>query len=99
MSRKLARIAVPPEINFAELDLHRHADNGDLSFRWEPIDHLCAYNRIDPALIRRSHEDTVAGLITAWYAHHLQAGGARNAVADQLIAEAMQEAADDATTH
>ncbi len=99
MGKKILKIMVPPEINFAELDLRRHPDNGDVSFRWEAVEQLCAYNQIDHAFLKRSHEDNVAGLITAWYAHHLQAGGARNAVADQLIAEAMQEAEDDATTH
>ncbi len=36
-------------------------------------------------------EDALAALITTWYAQHLAAGGARDAVADDLIAEARAE--------
>ena len=36
-------------------------------------------------------EDAVAALIAGWYAQHLQAGGERDEVADDLIAEVRAE--------
>lgn len=52
-----------------------------------------AVSGIDVERLRRSPEGNVAGLIVAWYSAHLAAGGDRDAVADDLIAEARIEGA------
>ena len=37
------------------------------------------------------HQGALGALITTWYSHHMAAGGERDAVADDLIAEARAE--------
>ena len=83
-------IAIPDDLDFSELKLARDAD-GHVSFAWEPIEQLCTHNGLDIALFNNAPEDNVASLITAWYAAHLQQGGAPDAVQDDLIAEALLE--------
>lgn len=90
MEKKLIKISVSPELNFAELNLRRKPD-GQLSFNWEPIERLCANNGLDIAIFRDTHEDNVSSLIVAWYMEHLAQGGDRDPVQDELIAEAIAE--------
>lgn len=88
--KQLLTIAIPDDLDFAELKLARDAD-GMVSFSWEPIERICAASGVDPAIFREYHEDNVSGLITQWYVEHLKRGGTRDPVQDDLIAETIAE--------
>lgn len=92
MPAEVVKIAIPANLEFAELNLTRTPD-GDIEFDWAPIERICAESGLDIALFRDQHEDNanVSGLIVSWYAEHLARGGARDAVSDELLAEVMAE--------
>ncbi len=83
-------VSIPDSLNFSDLKLTRDAA-GHVSFDWQPIDAICSASGINPAVFRNMPEDNVAGLIIQWYAIHLQHGGQRDSVADQLLAEVALE--------
>jgi hypothetical protein len=87
----LVSVVIPAGLEFSALRLQRHADNGDVSFDWAPIEAICQANGLDVALFRDGPEDNVSALVVAWYAEHLARAGARDAVQDELIAEAALE--------
>lgn len=62
-----------------------------VSFRWDIIARLCVDSGIDPEIFKDGPEDNVSQMIVAWYREHLARGGARDAVQDDLIAEAADE--------
>lgn len=76
--------------NFAALQLQRDPKTGDLTFAIAAIERLCAANGIDADRIMSS-EDNTSGLIVAWYAAHMAAGGAPDPVAEDLLAEMRAE--------
>lgn len=82
----LAKITIPDDVVFADLRLARDAD-GAVSFDWAPIERICAVSGLDADRLRRGPEDSVSGLIVAWYAEHRRQGGDRDPVQDDLIAE------------
>jgi hypothetical protein len=89
-------ISVPKEVDFADLQLRRHAD-GVIAFNWRPIEAICAASGIDHTAFCT---DDVAAFIVAWYGRHLAAGGARDATADDLITEvAIEEMHGQAASH
>jgi hypothetical protein len=88
--KKTFTIGIPETLRFADLKLKRH-QNGDLSFDWEPILALCEQNKIDPEIMRSGPEDNVSGLIVAWYGAHIDAGGAIDPVAHEIMLEVMGE--------
>lgn len=88
--KKALTIQIPEDLDFSELRLARDPD-GMVSFDWSPIARICEASGIDVAVFRGAPEDNVASLITAWYREHLARGGARDAVQDDLIAEAQIE--------
>lgn len=83
-------IRIPADLPFSELRLSR-TPAGDVDFDWRPIEAICAASGVDPALFRDADEDNVAGLIVQWYRAHMAAGGERDPVADDLIAEVQIE--------
>ncbi len=85
------RVAIPDGVRFADLQLARDPKTGDVSFDWSPIEKICTANNLPIEHMRNGPEDNVSGLIVAWYSAHLQAGGDRDPVADDLIAEAVAE--------
>src|SRR5581483_3861617 len=85
------RLAIPEGVSISALQLERDPQTGRVRFDWRPIEAICAANGIDIAVLRDEHEDNVAELLIEWYAAHLRAGGARDAVLDQLAAEASAE--------
>jgi hypothetical protein len=84
------QLSIPDTIRFADLNL-AFDPSGGISFNWEPIERICGHNGMSADIFKRQHEDNVAGLITHWYAQHLAAGGERDQVADELIAETALE--------
>lgn len=83
-------LRIPDDLEFSALELKRDPD-GAVSFRWDVIERLCVDSGIDPAIFKDGPEDNVSQLIVAWYREHLARGGARDAVQDDLIAEAADE--------
>ena len=90
MARQLTRIAIPPDLSFADLQLARDPD-GHVSFDTSVIERVCEASGVSPSLFCEAHEDNVSGLIVQWYQAHLAEGGERDAVANDLIAEAQAE--------
>jgi len=88
--KKELKISIPEGIVFADLKLGRSA-NGSITFEAEIINSICEHSDIDSKLFWESHEDNMAGLIIAWYAKHIEQGGERDPVADDLIAETIAE--------
>lgn len=82
-------VRIPDNLKFSDLKLTR--TDGSVSFDWTPIEAICTASGINPAVFRDMPEDNVAGLIIHWYSLHLQDGGARDPVADQLLAEVALE--------
>lgn len=82
----IIHISVPEGLDFAELELARDAD-GHVSFRWEPIEALCAANGLNSNVFQDGPEDNASALITAWYFAHMQAGGAPDPVQEDIRAE------------
>ena len=87
---QMLTITIPAGLDFSALNLRRDAD-GNVSFDWSVIEQICEASGLDPAMFAESPEDNVASLITTWYRHHLENGGARDPVQDDLIAEAEAE--------
>lgn len=90
MTERKLLLTIPADVAFADLKLARDPD-GHVSFDWAPIERICEASGIDVALFRDSHEDSLADLLTNWYATHLSHGGARDPVQDDLIAEVVAE--------
>ena len=83
-------VRIPDNLEFSNLKLTRDTD-GVVSFDWTPIEAICTASGISPAVFRDMPEGNVAGLIIQWYSMHLQHGGERDPVADQLLAEVALE--------
>lgn len=86
MERQLAQVAIPDDLEFAELQLARDPDGG-VSFDWGVIERICEASGLPVELLRDAPEDNVAGLIMGWYRAHRNAGGALDPVAEDLISE------------
>jgi hypothetical protein len=84
------KVSIPEGTDFADLKLERRS-NGGLAFDWTPIERLCEASGIPLSAFKETPEDNVDGLIAAWYFEHLAHGGARDPVADDLIAEMRAE--------
>ncbi|MDP2141301.1 MAG: hypothetical protein Q8L20_10865 [Gammaproteobacteria bacterium] len=84
------KMGIPEDLDFSMLELRRDTQTGDVTFRVEAIQTICVANNVDLDVVM-GHEDNVAGLIIAWYAHHLLAGGKADPVADDLIDEVRLE--------
>ena len=81
---------IPDDVKFADLELARDPD-GHISFDWSPIERICAASGRDVAVFRDGPEDNLASLLSAWYHAHRSAGGERDAVYEDLIAEVQAE--------
>ena len=90
LSQRLTRVSIPTDLSFSDLNLARDAD-GHVSFYRGVIERVCEASEIPSELFFGAHEDNVAGLIVQWYQAHIANGGARDPVADDLIAEQRAE--------
>ncbi|HEX7111405.1 MAG TPA: hypothetical protein VF216_03100 [Mizugakiibacter sp.] len=84
------RIAIPAGVAFHDLRLARDAD-GTLSYECAPIERICVASGIDPALLRDTSEDVVAGLLVAWYTAARAAGEPADAAMEDILAEIAAE--------
>ena len=87
---KMFAVTIPADVQIADLQLARDPD-GTVSFDWTPIELICAASGIDIAFLRDQPEDNLAELLTAWYRHHLAAGGVPDPVYAELIGEVAAE--------
>lgn len=85
------KISIPQGVDFADLNLTRNAATGGVGFDWEPIKKVCAASGIDVAEFRDHHEDRVSELLINWYIAHIDQGGSRDPVADDLFIESIHE--------
>jgi hypothetical protein len=90
MQQQFARVAIPDDIEFADLHLTRETD-GSVSFDWSVIERICIASGMPVELLHDGPEDNVATLITHWYMAHKKHSGASDLVAEDLIAEALIE--------
>lgn len=84
-------ISIPIGMSFSALRLARGPQTGDVSFDTSVIERVEAESGLPAGFFMGQHEDAVAALITTWYSQHLAAGGERDEVADDLIAEVRAE--------
>lgn len=85
------KITIPENLEFSELHLMRGASTaGAIQFEWEPIGVICEASDIDIDVFT---EDPVklSSLLMAWYAKHLEMGGAQDLIMEDLIEEARIE--------
>lgn len=93
MQQQMAKVAIPDDIEFADLQLARDAD-GSVSFDWTAIERICRASGLPVEMFREAPEDNVAGLIAHWYMAHRAQGGSADPVAEDLIGEvAVEDAA------
>lgn len=85
---KYTLIAIPQGMTFADLRLARDPQTGDVSFDTVIIERESG---LPAGFFMGQDEDAVGELIATWYDRHIAAGGARDAVADDLIAEIKAE--------
>lgn len=88
---KTTLISIPEGLAFADLRLTRDPGTGDVSFDTRVIERIEAASGLPAGFFMGQDEDALAALITAWYDRHIAAGGARDPVADDLIAEVRAE--------
>lgn len=80
-------LVIPPDLDFAALELALDPESGDLSFNWEPLEVICAASGLDLDALLDESEDNLSELISAWYEAQLAAGGAPDPVQEQLLQE------------
>lgn len=91
--QKQTTVMIPAGLDFSALQLGRDPSTGDVSFDTSVIERIEAASGLPPGFFMGQDEGALAGLITGWYSQHLAAGGARDAVADDLIGEVQAEEA------
>lgn len=89
--KKTTTIAIPAGLDFSALALARDPRTGDVSFDTTVIAQIEAASGLPEGHFMGQDEDALAQLITGWYRMHLAAGGMRDPVADDLMAEAAAE--------
>lgn len=88
---KSTHISIPQGVVFADLRLARDPQTGDVSFDTAVIERIERESGLPAGFFMGQPEDAVADLIVKWYAEHLQAGGAGDPVADDLLTEVRAE--------
>lgn len=87
---KPVQICIPADLDFSALRLARNP-SGSVSFDTSVISRIEQASGQEAGFFMGQAEDVVAELIVSWYSQHLGAGGARDPVADDLIAEVRTE--------
>ena len=97
--QKMEKVAIPVGMDFSELRLAR-LPKGGVSFDWSVIERVCQASGLPVGLFQDAPEDNLSELIVGWYQAHLQQGGERNPVADDLFYEVLlEESADQPVSH
>lgn len=82
----LRTFAIPDDLDFSDLKLRRLV-TGEVEFDTSVIERICAASDISTDVFLNAPEDNLATLIVTWYRVHRVAGGRRDPVAEELIAE------------
>ena len=88
---KITPITLPDGMAFSDLQLARDPATGNVSFSTAVVERIEQESGLPAGFFMGQPEDAMASLITTWYAAHLEAGGERDPVADDLIAEVRAE--------
>jgi hypothetical protein len=75
------------DIDFADLHLTRRHTDDKLFFDWEVVMRACTEWQVDFMRLRES-ESAIRKFLLTWYKAHRDFGGAADAVAEELVAEA-----------
>jgi hypothetical protein len=86
MDNMTVNIQIPRDLPFSALRLGRDSQTFDVTFDWLAVEKVCAESGIDFGLFK-NNPDNLAMLLSTWYARHLQAGGVRDVVMDDLLME------------
>ena len=89
--KQITPISIPAGMVFADLRLARAPQTGNVSFDTAVIERIEAESSLPAGFFMSQDEDALASLITTWYERHIAAGGARDPVADDLIAAVRAE--------
>ena len=89
--KKITPISIPAGLAFSALRLARDSGTGDVSFDNAVIERIERESGLPAGFFMGQDEAAVGELIATWYDRHIAAGGARDAVADDLIAEIKAE--------
>lgn len=91
MNEKHIAIGIPPDLKFSDLKMTRDPQTGDVSFDTAVIERICEASGLPADYFMVRHEDALSKLLTIWYRAHIAAGGAPDAVQEDLIAETRAE--------
>lgn len=80
-------LIIPDNVGFSDLKLSL-APDGSLEFDTEPLNKICSASGIDASNLE---DEQVMVLILKWYAMHIKAGGAADAVAEDMLGEVCAE--------
>lgn len=89
--KQITQITLPDGMTFSDLQLARNSTTGDVSFSASAVERIEAASGLPQGFFMGQDEDALGSLIATWYATHLQAGGARDPVADDILAEVRAE--------
>ena len=85
------RVTIPDGVDFADLHLTRDVDDGQVRFKMAPIAAICEASALDLDDIVQGSQPLVGLLIAAWYAAHIERGGAPDPVQEDLLEETRLE--------
>jgi len=83
------KIVIPEDLQFADLRLARDTDH--VSFDMAVVTRIELASGLPEGFFMAQAEDVLSGVLVEWYGRHVAAGGARDAVADDLISEVHAE--------
>ncbi len=94
MEQRKAKVIIPEHLSFSDLGLKR-LNTGKIEFDWNVVKQICESSEGLPLEhLEEGPEDNVVGLILGWYMVIRENGGETDPVAEELVAEVMQEEAD-----
>ncbi|WP_157270126.1 hypothetical protein [Azohydromonas aeria] len=85
------RVTIPEGVEFEDLRLTRDVANGRVRFSMAPIAAICEASDLDLDELVDGPEPLVVPLIAAWYAAHVEEGGAPDPVQEDLLEETRLE--------
>jgi hypothetical protein len=97
MEQRQARVVIPDHLSFTDLRLKR-PETGKIEFEWDVVKQICESSEGLPiGHLENGLEDNVVGLILGWYLVIRENGGETDPVAEELLAEVMENEAESAS--
>ena len=98
MEQRKARVVIPDHLSFSDLGLKR-PETGKIEFEWDVVKQICESSEGLPLEnLEEGPEDNVVGLILGWYMVIRENGGETDPVAEELLAEVMENEAESVST-